>query len=164
MCNPKLAVSENTVDWCPLQCYMYMSGFSRFFMITLCTVYVSLTLNTLFSAPTPPRNLQLSVVSSTSISVTWEEPETKNGHIKRYAVLYGKASDNLGKVVYTSDTTYLLSSLEENTEYFVQVLAETSVTGNPSEIKRLKTPEDGEFFVDFQGDVCMGIVNVHKLL
>ena len=117
-------------------------------MITLCTV--SLALNNLFSAPTAPRNLQLSVVSSTSISVTWEEPETKNGRIRRYAVSYGTARDKLNTVRYTSGTTYLLSSLEEYTQYFVQVLAETSVTGEYSEMKHAMTPEDGELFVDFK--------------
>ena len=78
--------------------------------------------------------------------MTWLEPLTKNGNIQRYVVAYGRERDNLDTLWYTSDTVteYLLSPLEEYAEYFVQVSAETSVSGNPSNIKQARTLEDGE--------------------
>ena len=78
--------------------------------------------------------------------MTWLEPLTKNGNIQRYVVAYGKERDNLDTLRYTSNTVteYLLSPLEEYAEYFVQVSAETSVSGNPSNIEQAKTLEDGE--------------------
>ena len=100
----------------------------------------------LFSAPTPPRNLQLSVLSSTSIRVSWQEPLKENGIIRKYVVSYGKATDFLDMSVNTATTTYDLTDLEEFTEYFVRVHAETSVSGNPSDIEHATTLEDGEFF------------------
>ncbi|XP_068760766.1 protein sidekick-2-like [Montipora capricornis] len=92
------------------------------------------------TAPSPPRNLQLRVVSSTSIEASWDEPETKNGNIRHYAVSYGK--NRLDSHLYTTETKYLLTSLDENTLYSVQVTAETSVSGNPSGTKQATTLED----------------------
>ena len=104
-----------------------------------------------FPAPSPPRNLQLHVVSSTSIEASWDEPETKNGNIRRYAVSYGK--DRLDTQLYTTETKYLLTSLDENTLYSVQVTAETSVSGNPSGTKQVKTFEDGETLLSMAGQI-----------
>ena len=95
-----------------------------------------------FPAPSPPRNLQLHVVSSTSIDASWDEPETKNGNIRRYVVSYGKKGIDSHK--YTTESKYRLTSLDENTLYSVQVTAETSVSGNSSITKHATTLEDGE--------------------
>ncbi|XP_068673675.1 receptor-type tyrosine-protein phosphatase S-like isoform X2 [Montipora foliosa] len=92
------------------------------------------------TAPSPPRNLQLHVVSSTSIKASWDEPETKNGNITRYVVSYGKKG--IDSHVYTTETKYRLTSLDENTLYSVQVIAETNVSGNPSGTKQATTLED----------------------
>jgi len=100
----------------------------------------------LFSAPTPPRNLQLSVLTSTSIRVSWQKPLQENGIVRTYLVSYGKARDFLDMSVNTATTVYGLTNLEEFTEYFVRVQAETSVSGNPSSIEHATTLEDGEFF------------------
>ena len=61
--------------------------------------------------------------------------------------MYGKASGKLDESVYTRDKAYLITGLEEFTEYFVQVHAETSVSGTASKIKWAKTLEDGKMLV-----------------
>ena len=60
--------------------------------------------------------------------------------------MYGTASSKLDERVNTTSTTYLITGLEEFTEYFVQVHAETSVSGDPSSIEQAKTLEDGKLF------------------
>ena len=67
-----------------------------------------------------------------------------NGNFKRYVVTYGKASDDLDETRYSPiEVSYQLTDLEEFTVYYVQVFAETSVTGKLSEIVDAKTFEDG---------------------
>ena len=61
--------------------------------------------------------------------------------------MYGTASSKLDGRLYTSDKSYLITDLEEFTEYFVQVQAETSVSGTPSNIDQAKTFEDCKLFV-----------------
>ena len=97
----------------------------------------------LFSAPTAPRNFKLTVESSTSIKATWTEPLKVNGVFKRYVLLSGQLKDGLNRRVYTKDTEYLLISLEEFTDYVVQVYAETAVSGLSSITLQEKTLEDG---------------------
>ena len=76
--------------------------------------------------------------------VTWEPPVTINGILKRYVVTYGKARGNLDETRYSpTDVSYELTDLEEFTVYYVQVFAETSVTGKLSLIVDAKTFEDG---------------------
>ena len=69
-----------------------------------------------------------------------------NGNLKRYVVVYGTALDTMNARVYTLQTMYMLSPLEEFTVYYVQVFAETSVSGNQSNIVQAKTFEDSKFF------------------
>ena len=61
--------------------------------------------------------------------------------------MYGKGSDKLDESVYTTDKAYFITGLEEFTEYFVKVQAETSVSGTASNIEQAKTLEDGKMFV-----------------
>ena len=76
--------------------------------------------------------------------VTWEPPVTMNGNFRRYVVTYGKARDDLDETRYSPiEVSYQLTDLEEFTVYYVQVYAETSVTGKLSEIVDAKTFEDG---------------------
>ena len=101
----------------------------------------------LFSVPTPPRKLKLVVNSSTSIRASWLEPLKFYGDFNHYVVMYGKASGKLDESVYATDKAYLITGLEEFTEYFVQVHAETSVSGTASNMERAKTLEDGKMLV-----------------
>ena len=101
----------------------------------------------IFSAPTRPRNFKLTVVSSKSIRASWDEPLKLNGLLQRYVVMYGKARDKLDGRLYTKRTTYLLYPLEEFTDYFVEVFAETALSGPTSNIEQAKTFEDGKMFI-----------------
>ena len=84
------------------------------------------------------------MLSSKSISVTWEPPEKLNGNLKRYVVTYGTARDNLNERRNSpTAVSYQLTELEEFTVYYVQVFAETSVSGKLSEIVDAETLEDG---------------------
>ena len=96
------------------------------------------------AAPSSVRNLQLNVRSSKSIMVTWVQPATMNGNLKRYVVTYGKARGGLDETRYSyTNVSYELIDLEEFTVYYVQVSAETSVSGKLSDIVYARTFEDG---------------------
>ena len=57
--------------------------------------------------------------------------------------MYGLSKDSLSKGFYSYTTEYSLTSLDEFTTYYVQVHAETSVTGPSSDIISARTNEDG---------------------
>ena len=84
------------------------------------------------------------MLSSKSILVTWEPPETMNGNLRHYAVTYGTERSNLNERRNSpTAVSYELTGLDEFTVYYVQVFAETSVSGKLSEIVDAKTLEDG---------------------
>jgi len=76
-----------------------------------------------------------------------------NGNLRHYAVTYGTERSNLNERRNSPTAfSYELLDLEEFTVYYVQVFAETSVSGDLSDIVDAKTFEDGmacnlEFFV-----------------
>jgi len=94
------------------------------------------------------------VDSSTEITASWLEPLKLNGVLRRYVVMYGQVRGKLDGRFYTMEKTYSLTSLEEFTDYFVQVYAETSVSGAASNIEQAKTLQDGKclpfHFLDFE--------------
>ena len=75
-----------------------------------------------------------------------------NGNLRHYAVTYGTERSNLNERKNSpTAVSYELTDLEEFTVYYVQVFAETSVSGKLSDIVDAKTFEDGmacnfEFF------------------
>ena len=74
----------------------------------------------------------------------WQAPETMNGNLRRYVVTYGTERSNLNERKNSpTAVSYLLTGLEEFTVYYVQVFAETSVSGKLSLIVDAKTLEDG---------------------
>ena len=76
--------------------------------------------------------------------VRWEPPVTMNGRLRRYVVTYGTARNNLDVTRYSpTEVSYQLTGLEEFTVYYVQVYAETSVSGTRSLIVDAATFEDG---------------------
>ncbi len=89
--------------------------------------------------------------SSTEVRASWQEPLEFNGIFKRYVLMYGKARDKLIESIYMNNkrTSYLLESLEEYTEYFVQIYAETAVSGASSNIEQARTLEDGKLLFFF---------------
>ena len=102
------------------------------------------------------------MLSSKSISVTWEPPEKLNGNLKRYVVTYGTARDNLNERRNSpTAVSYQLTELEEFTVYYVQVFAETSVSGKLSEIVDAKTLEDG-MASNFECFVMLCLLTLHS--
>ena len=70
-----------------------------------------------------------------------------NGNLRHYVVTYGTVRSNLDERRNSSTAvSYKLTGLEEFTGYYVQVFAETSVTGKFSEIVYAETFEDGMAF------------------
>ena len=85
--------------------------------------------------------------SSKSILVKWQAPDKANGVIQRYVIKYGTAQDSLDKQATAGkawSTSHTLANLEEFTTYYIQVQADTSVSGQPSIIVNAKTFEDGK--------------------
>ena len=67
-----------------------------------------------------------------------------NGRLQRYVVTYGTARNHLDERRYSpTEVSYKLTGLEEFTVYYVQVYAETSVSGDRSLIVDAETFEDG---------------------
>ena len=67
-----------------------------------------------------------------------------NGNLRRYVVTYGTERSNLNERKNSRTAVrYELTDLEEFTVYYVQVFAETSVSGKLSLIVDAKTLEDG---------------------
>ena len=67
-----------------------------------------------------------------------------NGNLRQYAVTYGTERSNLNERRNSpTAVSYKLTGLDEFTVYYVQVFAETSVTGELSDIVDAKTLEDG---------------------
>ena len=97
----------------------------------------------LFPAPTAPRNLKLTVESSTVIKASWTAPSKLNGVFKRYVVRYGLSKDSMNTQVYPTTTEHSLTLLDKFSTYYVQVHAETAVSGPASRILSAKTKEDG---------------------
>ena len=100
----------------------------------------------------PPTNVSATVVSPTSIMVTWDmvPPIDQNGVITLYEVLY-EPQETFGGAIgpLTSTSTamsLLLTSLEEFANYNILVRAYTNVGSGPySEDITEMTSEDGEF-------------------
>ena len=67
-----------------------------------------------------------------------------NGNLRHYAVMYGTERSNLNERRNSPTAlSYELLDLEEFTVYYVQEFAETSVSGELSDIVNAKTWEDG---------------------
>ena len=89
--------------------------------------------------------MHLAVLSSTTIKVSWLEPIKIHEKLKGYVVSYGIARDDLNEAVYTTSTQYLMTSLEEFSDYYVQVyVVSESVSGKRSVVQQARTLEDGE--------------------
>ena len=85
--------------------------------------------------------------SSTSILVKWQAPDKANGIVQHYVIKYGTAQDSLNEQATAGtawSTSHTLTNLEEFTTYYIQIQADTSVSGQPSIIVNAKTFEDGK--------------------
>ena len=101
----------------------------------------------------PPQNVTAVTQPSTEIQVSWSEvPEIdQNGVITGYEVMYRPLMTFGGVLMVatrnTTNTSLLLSGLEEFIEYNISVRAYTSVGPGPySDVITERTDEDGENF------------------
>ncbi|XP_077968380.1 phosphatidylinositol phosphatase PTPRQ-like isoform X2 [Styela clava] len=89
-----------------------------------------------------PTNLRYENISSTSVNLTWAEPESPNGAIVAYEVIYISDEKELRFEVF--DTTYaILKNMKKYSLYSVFVNSRTSAgRGPPSEELEMLTDED----------------------
>ena len=99
----------------------------------------------------PPRNVTVVNITSTSIMLIWEEVPAidQNGVITQYEVEYNQSTfDSVpatqNKIV--NSTMTVPTGLEEYVEYSIQVRAYTSVGPGPySDVVMERTEENGKF-------------------
>ena len=109
-------------------------------------------------------NVTAEARSSNSIFVSWDPPleEERNGLIIKYTVRYS-ATVTTEMTNKTSDTSILLTGLSSNTQYYVEVRAQTSVGGGPFSTKDIATtPREGT--INIQKDINIVLVHTLSLL
>ena len=87
-------------------------------------------------------------VSSTSVSVTWSEPNMTNGIITRYEVTYirNDVIDAMEQMNATSDSTTMIQlfGLDRFANYTISVRGFTNALGDASDPVTVRTNEDSE--------------------
>ena len=125
----------------------------------------NIEIRTLETAPTgTPTDLTTNVLSANIISVTWDDPLPieQNGVIIAYTLTYkGVERDTTSRdvILYSNGTfytNYILSELDEHTNYSISVSASTSVGMGPSSTLTVITDQDGEFVGLI---VCLALLN-----
>ena len=128
---------------------LYASMCALWMCVCVCVILaymydLSLFLLTYLSAPTMPREVNATNLSSTEISVTWLQPDPTNGVIQQYIVTYypsGSPGDNTTNS--TTNTSITIGGLSAFTEYSVFVVAVTVAPGPPSTAVNVTTSETG---------------------
>ena len=99
----------------------------------------------------PPRNVTVVNITSTSILLIWEEVPAidQNGVITQYEVEYNQSTfDSVPTTqnIIVNSTMTVLTGLEEYVDYSIQVRAYTSVGSGPySDVVMERTEENGKF-------------------
>ena len=100
-----------------------------------------------YSAPaSSPRNITITHISPTSVSVSWAPPpaEDHNGIIQRFQLqLYGGQPEEL-LTRNTLSTTILFDSLDENSNYSLRIAARTVERGPFSQPTNFSTLPDSK--------------------
>ncbi|KAG4077009.1 hypothetical protein HA402_015996 [Bradysia odoriphaga] len=94
---------------------------------------------TLEAAPSPPRNLEYSNVTDTSVTLHWDIPEHINGVLMKYKVWYNSNFKEVDKHHVTPNMTYTLTGLNSFTKYDILVTARTNGDSNRSNIVTIET-------------------------
>ena len=108
----------------------------------------------LYTAPSAPLNVTAIAINPVSIMVTWQPPMAPNGVIRSYQVEISDATDGGSGLTNTSNdviysfnrttTSAVISMLEENTTYLIEVFAITVSKGQGSDIIMVTTEENGK--------------------
>ncbi|XP_025110641.1 receptor-type tyrosine-protein phosphatase S-like isoform X6 [Pomacea canaliculata] len=105
---------------------------------------------------TPPRNIRARAASSTTIVVSWDEPEIPNGIIQGYKVFYTlKPEDPVffweQQEVKNDNRLTTISGLEPNQTYTISILAYSSIGPGPmSHPIQVLTTQGAGFQVPYQ--------------
>ncbi|VVC24819.1 Hypothetical protein CINCED_3A017850 [Cinara cedri] len=115
-----------------------------------------------------PRNIQVRLLSSSTMVIQWEEPETPNGQVIRYKVYYTTTPDqqysSWNTMVVDNNQLTTINELTPMSVYTIRVQAFTSVgpgpmsspvqvkmqQGVPSQPRDLRVTEIGETTIAFQ--------------
>ena len=110
----------------------------------------------MYVAPSEPLNVTAMSINSTSVLITWEQPESPNGILRFYRVTYTSAQppDATPITVNTIDnsTSEIIGGLEPFTAYRVFVVGVTVEEGPPSEVVMIMTNESGR---------CSAVLLIH---
>eukprot|EP00731_Ephydatia_muelleri_P002801 Em0001g2801a len=88
---------------------------------------IPVIVTTLESVPSPPLNLKVQNVTSTSVTVTWEPPQNPNGGSLGYEVSYTPKEGSTSVTKLKNYTTCKLIDLKPFTAYYICVRAKTAV-------------------------------------
>ena len=98
--------------------------------------------------PGPPRNVKISLLNSTSVVVSWDDPGENNGVIDIYIVRYFCADRNRcvdDKQSKTTEHNYTITDLYPYTNYTIVIVAHTVAgDGKDSTPLTITTLEAGE--------------------
>ncbi|XP_022097192.1 tyrosine-protein kinase receptor Tie-1-like [Acanthaster planci] len=94
---------------------------------------IGLIAGTLEAEPTVPLNVAIQNVDEFSITVKWSKPNPPQGIITHYNVRYWRSGQTGSQMVDRNlqPLMYLITGLEKNVTYFMQVQAETLVGAGP---------------------------------
>ena len=99
---------------------------------------------TLLSAPNPPLNVNATVINSTTIQISWDQPNITNGIIRYYTVVY-HLNDNLQTTEQNfTDTMIVVTDLDPFNNYVFYVLAITVAPSDPSDNATVMTAQAGK--------------------
>ena len=117
-----------------------------------------------FTGSSPPQNYTIEGINSTAVEISWSYPDSPNGEIQGYTILYAEYPDDmeiliditLDMIDDTSDQSYVIFELLPFTQYSFRVRAfsiddenETlnfTHIGIASDEIIMRTDEDGKIF------------------
>ncbi|XP_024084969.1 protein sidekick [Cimex lectularius] len=106
-----------------------------------------ITVRTHQGLPGPPRNLEFTEITMTSLIVSWDPPKKRNGELIGYIVTYETAeqNDRFSKQVKqkVSEPKLEVQTLEEEVSYTFTVRAETIDYGPPIRANVTTGPQEG---------------------
>ena len=107
------------------------------------------------AAPSPPQDLNVTVLGPTQIFVMWLEPEFPNGIIRNYtlSVTDLEAGITTNYSVDGSEQSTVITGLDPYTLYSVTVRGITVVAGDPSLSVMERTDESSEYLSFFEHSI-----------
>ena len=95
----------------------------------------------IFLATSVPCSVKVASLTSSTVTLQWEPPETPNGLITKYSIQYdGSVVDNFGNVTLDG-LMGTVEGLSPDTEYVLQLRAHTRVGPGPPASLTVKTSE-----------------------